>query len=103
LAKRFRDPKTGEHIPYRDGKNLAAREKMALASTYAGMAFTRANVGYVHAIAHQFGGKKAAGAISDLIFREKVHALRQALTHQLFQSIEIMPLLGGNRHDLGIG
>jgi alcohol dehydrogenase len=44
-------------IAYRDGKNLAAREKMALASTYAGFAFTRANVGYVHAIAHQFGGK----------------------------------------------
>lgn len=42
---------------YSDGKNLAAREKMALASTYAGFAFTRANVGYVHAIAHQFGGK----------------------------------------------
>jgi alcohol dehydrogenase class IV len=42
---------------YTDGKNLAAREKMALASTYAGFAFTRANVGYVHAIAHQFGGK----------------------------------------------
>jgi alcohol dehydrogenase class IV len=30
---------------------------MALAATYAGFAFTRANVGYVHAIAHQFGGK----------------------------------------------
>jgi len=30
---------------------------MALASTYAGMAFTRANVGNVHAIAHQLGGK----------------------------------------------
>jgi alcohol dehydrogenase class IV len=44
-------------IAYADGKNLDAREKMALASTYAGMAFTRANVGYVHAIAHQFGGK----------------------------------------------
>ncbi len=42
---------------YRDGKNLEAREKMALASTYAGFAFTRANVGYVHAIAHQFGGR----------------------------------------------
>ncbi|MBL8431830.1 MAG: iron-containing alcohol dehydrogenase [Dechloromonas sp.] len=42
---------------YRDGNNLEAREKMALASTYAGFAFTRANVGYVHAIAHQFGGK----------------------------------------------
>jgi len=43
-------------IAYRDGGNLAAREKMSLASTYAGFAFTRANVGYVHAIAHQFGG-----------------------------------------------
>ena len=42
---------------FKDGKNLEAREKMALASTYAGLAFTRANVGYVHAIAHQFGGK----------------------------------------------
>ena len=42
---------------YSDGGNLQAREKMALASTYAGIAFTRANVGYVHAIAHQFGGK----------------------------------------------
>ena len=40
-----------------DGGNLEARENMLLAATYAGMAFTRANVGYVHAIAHQFGGK----------------------------------------------
>ncbi len=42
---------------YCEGANLEAREKMSLASTYAGIAFTRANVGYVHAIAHQFGGK----------------------------------------------
>ena len=42
---------------YTTGTDLEAREKMALASTYAGLAFTRANVGYVHAIAHQFGGK----------------------------------------------
>ena len=42
---------------YRDGGNVQARENMALASTYAGIAFTRANVGYVHAIAHQFGGQ----------------------------------------------
>ena len=44
-------------VAYSDGKNLDARERMALAATYAGFAFTRANVGYVHAIAHQFGGK----------------------------------------------
>ncbi|MFN9504213.1 MAG: iron-containing alcohol dehydrogenase, partial [Rubrivivax sp.] len=48
-----------ENLPkaYHHGKDLVAREKMALASTYAGLAFTRANVGYVHAIAHQFGGR----------------------------------------------
>ena len=37
--------------------DLVAREQMALASTYAGLAFTRANVGNVHAIAHQLGGR----------------------------------------------
>jgi len=42
---------------YRNGSNLAAREQMALAAAYAGFAFTRASVGYVHAIAHQLGGK----------------------------------------------
>ncbi len=42
---------------YRNGRNLAAREQMALAATYAGLAFTRANVGNVHAIAHQLGGR----------------------------------------------
>lgn len=42
---------------YKNGNNLAAREQMALASSYAGMAFTRANVGNVHAIAHQLGGR----------------------------------------------
>ena len=43
-------------VAFADGQNLAAREKMALASTFAGLAFTRANVGNVHAIAHQLGG-----------------------------------------------
>jgi alcohol dehydrogenase class IV len=48
-----------ENLPvaFANGQDLAAREKMALASTYAGLAFTRANVGNVHAIAHQLGGR----------------------------------------------
>lgn len=41
---------------YNDGKNIEARNQMLLASYYAGMAFTRAYVGYVHAIAHNLGG-----------------------------------------------
>ena len=41
---------------YNDGKNVEARETMLKASYYAGMAFTRAYVGYIHAIAHNLGG-----------------------------------------------
>ena len=41
---------------YTNGKNIEAREQMLKASYYAGMAFTRAYVGYVHAIAHNLGG-----------------------------------------------
>lgn len=43
-------------IAYNDGKNIDARNNMLKASYYAGMAFTRAYVGYVHAIAHNLGG-----------------------------------------------
>lgn len=43
-------------MAYDDGSNIMAREKMLLASHYAGIAFTRAYVGYVHAIAHTLGG-----------------------------------------------
>ncbi len=43
-------------IAYADGKNIEARDQMLKASYYAGMAFTRAYVGYVHAIAHNLGG-----------------------------------------------
>lgn len=41
---------------YADGKNIEARSAMLKASYYAGMAFTRAYVGYVHAIGHNLGG-----------------------------------------------
>ncbi len=37
------------------GKDLEARQAMSFASYYAALAFTRAGVGYVHAIAHNFG------------------------------------------------
>jgi len=43
-------------VAYNDGQNIEARGQMLLASYYAGMAFTRAYVGYVHAIAHNLGG-----------------------------------------------
>lgn len=48
-----------EHLEtaYNDGENLKAREAMALASHYAGLAINTTGVGYVHAIAHQLGAR----------------------------------------------
>ncbi len=46
-----------EYLPraYQNGQDSEAREKMAVASFEAGLAFTRTYIGYVHAIAHQLG------------------------------------------------
>lgn len=42
---------------YSDGRNIEARRNMLHASFYAGCAFTKSYVGYVHAIAHSLGGE----------------------------------------------
>ena len=41
---------------YKDGHDLEARQEMLTASFKAGVAFTRAGVGNVHAVAHTLGG-----------------------------------------------
>lgn len=43
-------------IAYEDGTNLEARQNMQRGAFYAGRAFTRGCVGYVHAIGHTLGG-----------------------------------------------
>lgn len=42
---------------YSDGSNTEARKNMLKASFYAGCAFTKSYVGYVHAVAHSLGGE----------------------------------------------
>lgn len=42
---------------YVNPKNMDARKNMLYASHYAGIAFSKSYVGYVHAIAHTLGGK----------------------------------------------
>lgn len=42
---------------YIDGSNILARKNMLHASYYAGCAFTKSYVGYVHAVAHSLGGE----------------------------------------------
>ena len=42
---------------YHDGSDIDARRNMLHASFYAGCAFTKSYVGYVHAVAHSLGGE----------------------------------------------
>jgi alcohol dehydrogenase class IV len=72
-------------VAYKNGRNLAAREQMALAATYAGLAFTRANVGYVHAIAHQLGGKYHTphGLANAIMLPQVLKFLSPAITRRL--------------------
>ncbi len=46
-----------EYLPaaFNNGKDLKAREEMGIAAHYGGIAFNKAGLGYVHAIAHQLG------------------------------------------------
>ncbi|MGB0459044.1 MAG: iron-containing alcohol dehydrogenase [Porticoccaceae bacterium] len=58
---------------YQLGQNHQYRENMLLASFYAGEAFTRASVGYVHAIAHSLGGRYGtAHGLANAIILPKV-------------------------------
>ncbi len=76
-----------ENLPvaHANGQDLAAREKMALAANYAGQAFTRANVGYVHAIAHQLGGlyHTPHGLANAIMLPHVLRYLSQAITAKL--------------------
>lgn len=88
---------------YTDGKNLKARENMALASTYAGFAFTRANVGYVHAIAHQFGGlyHTPHGLANAIVLPHVLKYSRPAIEHRLAQ-LAIAARVGTENEDDGV-
>jgi alcohol dehydrogenase class IV len=72
-------------VAYRSGRNLEARQQMSLAATYAGLAFTRANVGYVHAIAHQLGGRYHTphGLANAIMLPHVLRFLSPAITRKL--------------------
>ena len=76
-----------ENLPVacRTPRNLEARERMALAATYAGIAFTRANVGYVHAISHQLGGRYHTphGLANAIMLPRVLKVLAPAVTKRL--------------------
>ena len=72
---------------YRDGHNIKSRENLQKASYLAGFAFTRAYVGYVHAIAHSLGGMYhtphglANAVILPIVLEDYGEAVYEKLAH----------------------
>lgn len=83
-------------VAYKDGKNIEARNQMLLASFYAGMAFTRAYVGYVHAIAHNLGGQYGIphGLANAVILPVVLEAYGEAVYDKLAKLADIVGIMG---------
>lgn len=81
---------------YNDGKNIDARNNMLLASYYAGMAFTRAYVGYVHAVAHNLGGQYGIphGLANAVILPVVLEKFGSAIYPQLAKLADIVGIAG---------
>jgi alcohol dehydrogenase class IV len=86
---------------YNDGTNLRARENMLVASFYAGMAFTRAYVGYVHAIAHNLGGIYGTphGLANAVILPHVLEYYGEAAYPKLARLAEIVGIKGYSQAD----
>ena len=84
-----------ENLPAacRDGSNREARDGMTMGAYYAGMAINQVNVGNVHAIAHQLGGKYGIphGLANALVLPHVLEFCREESTPRL---AELALLLG---------
>ena len=87
---------------YQDGKDLAAREALMIASYKAGFAFTRAGVGNVHAIAHTLGGlyNTAHGLANAVILPIVLEDYGEKVHHKLARLAELAGVAhGGSEAD----
>lgn len=85
----------------KNGSNVEARQNMALASFKAGVAFTTAGVGYVHAIAHNFGAYYHVphGLANAIILPRVLDFSKPSCTARLAQLAEVSGLKKGNESD----
>lgn len=74
------------------GQNSAVRQNMALASYYAGLAFTKASLGYVHAISHNIGAKYGTphGLANAVILPHVLEFSKSTVTKQLAELADLI-------------
>jgi len=89
-----------KHLPraYTEGHDEVARRGMALAAYYAGLAFTRTSVGYVHAIAHTFGAyyRTPHGLANAIALPHVLEASKAHCTAPLARMADRLGLKGGD-------
>ena len=83
---------------YTDGSNLEARHNMQKAAFYAGRAFTRGCVGYVHAIGHTLGGLYGTphGLAMSVILPHVMRQFGSAAHARLARLAEVCGMTGAN-------
>ena len=86
------------YAAYCDGNNLQARQNMQDAAFYAGRAFTRGSVGYVHAIGHTLGGLYGTphGLAMAVILPHVMRQFGSAAHERLARLAEICGMNGAN-------
>ena len=87
---------------YDDGENAHLRENMLYASYYAGIAFSNAMVGYVHALAHGIGGRYHVqhGLAKAVLLPVVLKAYGEAAEARLADLAEVIGLRGSSDHGL---
>jgi alcohol dehydrogenase class IV len=83
------------------GDDLKARQAMAMASFYAGSAFTKASLGYVHAIAHQFGAfyHTPHGLANSIVLPHILDYSKDATSDRMAQLAEASGLVRGTESE----
>ena len=83
---------------YNDGSDMEARQNMQKAAFFAGRAFTRGCVGYVHAIGHTLGGIYGVphGLAMSILLPHVMRAFGSAAAHRLAELADVCGMDGKN-------
>lgn len=86
---------------YRDGTDLTARQNMLQGSFYAGRAFTRGCVGYVHAVGHTLGGLYGLphGMAMSILLPHVLRRYGSAVTQRLSELADVCGMSGATAEE----